>query len=139
MRKPLVIGHVRGKAATVAPGGPGEKLLIARIARSEHHELQLLFHNLRKHMIEKIQPLLIREARNKRRNGHIRAFRKAQLPLQSRLAGGLAGHVAQSVACGKRRVVRRVEIRRVDAVQKAGERMLAFPQHAVKPFAVIGR
>ena len=136
VRQLVVHREARRQPTRILALRPREQVGVFRLAHAEHDELNTGRHQLADDALDQVKALLVGKAGDDAHQRHGRVNRQAELLLQLRLAGLLAAEVIRIVVRVNLRVLRRIVIVHVDAVEDAHELIFARAQEAVQTLAV---
>ena len=136
VRQLVVHREARGQPARILALRPGEQVGVLRLAHAQHDQLDARAHQLADDALHQVEALLVGQAGDDAHQRRVRLNAQAELLLQLLLAALLAAQMIRVEVGVDHRVLRRVVIVDVDAVEDAGELILARAQQAVEALAV---
>ena len=119
MRQAEVHRITGGDTAGVVLFRPAEQVDVAAVAHAQHHQLDILAHDIGNHVIHQVKPLLAGQAADNADDRHIRPDFQAQLLLQGALVDCFGRHVVGGIGGFNHLVAGGIELRGVDAVEDA--------------------
>ena len=114
----------------------GEQLVITGVAGAEHDQLRAAVDNVRQYRRQEVQTLVVRQPRHHAQQGRAGLHRQPKLALQRGLVLRARRHVPQAEVGRQVWIGGGVEGDRVDAVEDAGDAVLALPEQRVQPLPV---
>ncbi len=136
VRKLMVHRKARRKASRILALRPGEQVGVLRLAHAEHDELDAGRHEFADDALDEIKALLVGQAGDDAHERNGRVDLKTKLLLQLLLADFLAAQMIRIVVGVNLRILRRIIIVDVNAVENADELVLARAEETIQTLAV---
>ena len=140
MRQSIVVRDFQSHAPGVGRSQSPEQSFVFLVARSQHNQHQILFHQRVRFFRHQIEPLLVREARNNPDDRPLQVFLRQRKRFQQiSFACLLAAQILRRIIRRNQRIFRRIPRSVIHAVQNPQQVVRSFSCNTIQPVSEFSR